>query len=203
MPPSRSGYLRYLAFWPNPAASFTLADVRFTDAEFARLNRLGNAIYNANTASLHAFAAHGGKLILYHGWADQAISPWSTLDYYAAVERTSGGFRASQAFSRLYLIPGAYHCLYAPDGSINLADFLTPLIAWVQHGTAPGTVSADTLSLTTFKITMPPEGQALQRPRPGHARPGQPERPLPLPRHLPSLTGLGSPGGEPLAMLSP
>lgn len=140
-------YFKYMAFWPNPPGNFTLADVRFTDAEFRKLNRLGDAIYNANNPDLHAFAARGGKLILYHGWADQTIPPWSTLDYYAAVERASGGFRASQAFSRLYLIPGASHCLYAPDGkSIDIADFLTPLISWVQHGTPPGTIEADTTS---------------------------------------------------------
>ena len=53
------------------------------------------------------------------------------------------------------MIPGAYRCLYAPDdSSINLADFLTPLISWVQHGAAPGTVEADTFSLTTGKITL-------------------------------------------------
>jgi feruloyl esterase len=57
-----------------------------------------------------------------------------------------GGFAASQAFSRLYMIPGAYHCLFAPDGSVNLADFLTPLISWVQDRVAPGTVPADTYS---------------------------------------------------------
>ena len=34
-----------------------------------------------------------------------------------------------------------------------LRGFLTPLIAWVQRGIAPGTVQANTLSLTTFKIT--------------------------------------------------
>ena len=148
-------YLKYMAFFPNPPNRFTLADVKFTDTEFHKLNLLGNAIYNANNPDLHAFAAQGGKLILYHGWADQSIPPWSTLDYYAAVERASGGFRASQAFSRLYMIPGAYHCLYAPDrSSINLADFLTPLISWVQHGTPPGTITADTLSLTTSKITL-------------------------------------------------
>ncbi len=88
----------------------------------------------------------GGRLILYHGWADQAIPPWSTLDYYAAVERAAGGFRASQSFSRLYMIPGAYHCLAAPDGSINTADFLTPLISWVQDGIGPGAVPANTYS---------------------------------------------------------
>jgi hypothetical protein len=137
-------YLKYMAFEPNPPASFTLADLRFTDQEFAAIDRLGNAIYNANDPDLRAFEAHGGKLILYHGWADQAIAPWSTLDYYAAVEHAMGGFRASQDFSRLYMIPGAYHCLFAPNGDVNIADFLTPLIAWVQDGTPPGAVPADT-----------------------------------------------------------
>jgi len=144
-------YLKYMAFVPNPPDSFSLADVKFTDAEFRKLDQLGDVLYNANDPDLRGFAAHGGKLILYHGWADQAISPWSTLDYYAAVEQSAGGFRASQAFSRLYMIPGAYHCLAAPDRSINLADFLTPLISWVRDGIGPGAVPADTY--TQGKIT--------------------------------------------------
>lgn len=147
-------YLKDMAFLPNPPDSFTLADVRFTDTEFWRVNLLGDAIYNANDPDLRAFAAHGGKLIIYHGWADQSIPPWSTLDYYAAVERAMGGFTATQSFSRLYMIPGAYHCLFAPGGgSVNLADFLTPLISWVQDGIAPGTIPADTYSLIQKKIT--------------------------------------------------
>jgi feruloyl esterase len=172
-------YLKFMAFRHNPPNRYTLADVKFTDTEFRKLNLLGDALYNANNPHLHAFAARGGKLILYHGWADQAIPPWSTLDYYAAVERASGGFRPSQAFSRLYMIPGAYHCLYEPNlaapslpKSINLADFLTALIAWVQHDTAPGTIKANTLSLTTGQITLrqkvrPYDALALVTPAPG------------------------------------
>ncbi len=136
-------YLKYMGFVHNPPADFTLADVRFTDSLFRRLDVLGSAIYNANDPDLHAFAAHGGKLILYHGWADQAISPWSTLDYYRAVERASGGFAASQAFSRLYMVPGGYHCLFGPDESVNLADFLTPVMSWVERGIAPVDVPAE------------------------------------------------------------
>ena len=139
-------YLKYMAFVANPPDSFTLADVKFDDAEFRKLNHLGYAIYNANNPDLRAFAARGGKLILYHGWADQTIPPWSTLDYYAAVERTMGGFRASQSFSRLYMIPGAYHCLFGPDGSVNFAEFLAPLISWVQDRNAPGAEQANTYS---------------------------------------------------------
>jgi feruloyl esterase len=144
-------YLKYLAFEPNPPSNFTLADVTFTDAELARLNVLGNAIYNANNPNLRAFAAHGGKLIMYHGWADQLITPYSTVDYYAAMERVAGGFRASQAFSRLYLVPGAYHCLFGYDFStVNIADFLQAMFDWVQHGTAPGTITAPTVRVTDF-----------------------------------------------------
>jgi hypothetical protein len=147
--------LKNLAFIPNPPDSFTLADVRFTGGEFRALNRLGDAIYNANNPDLRAFAAAGGKLIMYHGWADQSIPPWSTVDYYAAAERTMGGFAASQSFSRLYLIPGAYHCLFAPDGtSATIPDFLSPLISWVQDGIPPGTIEADTYSFAENKIIL-------------------------------------------------
>ena len=132
-------YFKHMAFEHNPPANFTLADVPFTDAEFAALDRLGRSTYNANDPDLRAFQAHGGKIILWHGWTDQTIPPFSTLDYYAAVERAT----ASSAFSRLYMLPSTYHCLIAPDGSSYTAvDFVTPLLTWVEHGAAPGDISA-------------------------------------------------------------
>jgi feruloyl esterase len=164
-------YLRYLAFEPNPPTDFSLADVKFTRREFHAVNRLGEALYNADDPDLRAFAARGGKLIMYQGWADQSITPWSSLDYYAAVERASGGFGASQSFSRLYMIPAAYHCLFAPDGDTNMADFLTKLIAWVQVGAAPGAVQADTVNShgqTVQHLTvLPYDALAPVRPAPG------------------------------------
>jgi pimeloyl-ACP methyl ester carboxylesterase len=146
-------YLKYMAFLPNPPKNFTLADVPFTAQEFYRVDQLGNLLYNANDPDLRAFAAHGGKLIMYHGWADQLIPPWSTLDYYAAVERAAGGYQASQSFSRLYMVPGGYHCLFGPDyTTANLADFLGALIGWVQGGTPPQAMPADTVVIATNKI---------------------------------------------------
>jgi Tannase and feruloyl esterase len=146
-------YLKYMAFLPNPPANFTLADVQFTAQEFNQVDQLGNLLYNANDPDLRAFAAHGGKLIMYHGWADQVVSPWSTLDYYAAVERAMGGYQASQSFSRLYMVPGGYHCLFGINGTtVNLANFLGDLISWVQQGTAPDAVPADTWLIAQNKI---------------------------------------------------
>jgi feruloyl esterase len=139
-------YFKYLAFWPNPPANARLADIPFTEQTFAQLSVLGGKLYDANDPDLSAFRAHGGKLLLYHGLADQAIPPWSTVDYYAAVERVTGGFAASQQFSRLYLVPGGYHCLSgvpSASGPVPTAtvDFLTPLINWVEHGQAPEAIS--------------------------------------------------------------
>jgi hypothetical protein len=138
-------WFRYLGF-ARTQPGFRLSDVRFDKATFDRLNRLGDAIYNANDPDLSAFRARGGKIILYHGWADPAIPPFSTVDYYAAVQKRGG----SQSFSRLYLIPAGYHCLFGPEASttpseIGVPEFLQPLMDWVEKGTAPGVVDVPTV----------------------------------------------------------
>lgn len=166
-------YLKYLGYEPNPPSNYTLADLKFTDAEFARLNVLGNAIYNADNPDLRAFTAHGGKLIMYHGWSDQVIAPFSTVDYYAAMEHHMGGFRASQAFSRLYLVPGAAHCLFAPDWStVNTADFLDAMFDWVQRGVAPGTIDAPTVDVHTFTPIWDEQVSPVDALTPVHSPPG-------------------------------
>jgi feruloyl esterase len=40
---------------------------------------------DAHTYDLSPFKQHGGKLLLYHGWADQAIPPGNTVNFYSAV----------------------------------------------------------------------------------------------------------------------
>ena len=55
-----------------------------------RLQELGG-IYNATDPDLEAFRANGGKIIIYHSWADQAIPPFATIDYYRAVANQMGG----------------------------------------------------------------------------------------------------------------
>jgi hypothetical protein len=87
-------------------------------------------------------------LIIYQGWADEVIPPFGTVAYYNAVAQAAGGFQASQAFSRLYMIPAQYHCLAGGAPALAGANLLSPLIAWVQHGTPPGTLS---FSLATTK----------------------------------------------------
>ena len=149
-------YLRYMAYPANPPASFTLSQFRFDAAGYQQLTRLAG-LYDATSPDLSAFARAGGKIIMYHGWADQAIPPFGTVSYYAAVARSAGGFAASQAFSRLYLIPAQYHCLGGGDPAVT-GDLLTPLMTWVEQGQAPGAISFPLVKPTSTltQITVSP-----------------------------------------------
>jgi Tannase and feruloyl esterase len=140
-----TGMLEDLAFWVNPPASFKLTDWKFTLQNYRRLTAL-NGLNDSTDPNLSAFARAGGKIIIWHGFADSAINPFGTVNYYKAVVQDAGGFAASQRFSRLYMVPGGYHCLGGGAPQVT-ADLLDPLISWVENGAAPGP--------QTFPLTSP------------------------------------------------
>jgi Tannase and feruloyl esterase len=127
-------YLKYLAFPKSPPPSFSYRDWQFTREGFDRLRPLGK-VYNATNPNLKAFRARGGKLLLYHGWADPAIPPQGTIAYYQAVQDTLGGLANVQQFARLFLLPGVYHCQGGTGPS--RVDYLSPIVAWVEQGKPP------------------------------------------------------------------
>jgi Tannase and feruloyl esterase len=71
---------------------------------------------DATNPDLSRFADRGGKLILYHGWNDPAISPGNSVAYFESVEREMGTQRAA-GFVRLYMVPGMEHCSSGPGAS--------------------------------------------------------------------------------------
>jgi hypothetical protein len=85
----------------DPVAGLAAARAKTSDA------------LDATNPDLSAFAKRGGKLILYHGWADAAISPIFSIDYYEGVQQKLGKEQAA-AFTRLYLMPGVQHCAGGP-----------------------------------------------------------------------------------------
>jgi len=144
-------YLNDMAFWSNPATNYTLGSVPFTADMHRRLQQLGG-IYNATSPDLESFSDRGGKIIIYHSWQDQAIPPFATIDYYRAVANQMGGYQAIQSFSRLYMIPGLYHCPCGqkvdgdPATSVQLMPQLTD---WVEHGQAPAEIVLPVTAQTT------------------------------------------------------
>ncbi|HET9143179.1 tannase/feruloyl esterase family alpha/beta hydrolase [Actinophytocola sp.] len=126
-------YLRYLGY-PIGTPHSSLDRFRFTVAEQLRLLPEGVKA-NAMNPDLSAFRRAGGKLIIWHGWSDQAIPPVGTIDYYDRLVERSGGLRETQRFARLFMVPSIAHC----QGGGTLTDFdpIRELVDWVELGRAP------------------------------------------------------------------
>jgi hypothetical protein len=56
----------------------------------------GKAI-DATDPDLRPFKRHGGKIIQYHGWADPALTPINSVEYYKAVRNLLSGKPSSKA----------------------------------------------------------------------------------------------------------
>ena len=93
---------------------------------------------DATNANLDPFFKRGGKLILWHGNADPAISVNDTTAYYEnAVAATELEVDDN---IRYYTAPGVLHCRSGPGA--DTVDLVTPLANWVESGVAPGTLIA-------------------------------------------------------------
>jgi feruloyl esterase len=105
------------------------------DADVARGDRPENLIMNATDPDMKPFFAHGGKLLLYHGWSDPNVPTLNTIKYYQSVVDVMGGASKASNSVRLFLEPGMGHC-GGGDGP-NVFDKVAGLEQWVEHGTAP------------------------------------------------------------------
>lgn len=114
-------------------------DVMTFDLDTDLALALKNAAFIESTdPDLAKFKARGGKLLLYHGWADPGPSPQNTIDYLSAVATKLGG--GQDDWMRLFLMPGMGHC----GGGVgpDRADFLTAMEEWREKGAAPAHIEA-------------------------------------------------------------
>lgn len=113
--------------------------------------KTANAL-NSTNPDLTPFMKRGGKLILYHGWSDAAISPLNAIDYYESVE-TKMGSAKTDSFARLYMVPGMQHCGGGPGPNVFGQDAGDPaqdaehnifiaLEKWVEKETPPSNLIA-------------------------------------------------------------
>ncbi|MFD5466972.1 DUF6351 family protein [Kitasatospora sp. NPDC127059] len=119
----------------------TLDVTTLTTDRFAQLFQQSVAEYDQviGTADpdLSAFRDAGGKLLSWHGTADEFIPAAGTVRYRKQVERRMGGASNVDDFYRLFLAPGTAHC-----GLSGKTADLTALTAWVEQGKAPQTLPA-------------------------------------------------------------
>jgi feruloyl esterase len=131
--------LKYEFFTP-PDPTFNYLNFNF-DTDPARMDAYA-AIYHTTSTDVTAFRNRGGKMLIVHGVSDPIFSANDSIDYYERLAAANGGAAATRDFARLYLVPGMNHCSNSGGPATDIYDALTPLINWVENGTAPDSIIA-------------------------------------------------------------
>ena len=104
---------------------------------FPDLIRPVGHLLDANNPDLTQFRARGGKLLMFHGWADAALSAHMSTDY---VDRVYAHDRTAQDDVRLFMMPGVLHCRGGAAPSV--VDWLEVLEDWHETDRAPTELAA-------------------------------------------------------------
>ena len=132
----------YLA--KNPAAN-SLAYAPWNQNAAALANLA--ALNDATQTDIRPFRDRGGKLLIWQGGSDPALSKNATIEYYNNVAAVVGGTANADAFTRLYIAPGVNHCTGGPGA--DTTDLLGALDRWVVSGIAPTALIAQQLDPAT------------------------------------------------------
>ncbi len=122
---------RYIVF-NNPNWDWRTFDL---ERDLPAAEKAGAGTLSAVSTDLGAFARRGGKLLMYHGWADQDVPPMASINYYNSIQPKS-----SQDAVRLFMVPGMNHC--AGGEGPNTFDAVAALERWVEQQKAPTRIIA-------------------------------------------------------------
>jgi feruloyl esterase len=125
-------FFKYFVF-NDPAWDY----LKYDFANYRRDSKLAGSMLNATDTNLDAFKARGGKLVLYHGWSDAALSANATTKYYEQVQARDP---AVMDYARLFMMPGVAHCIGGPGP--DRVDWYSVIDDWVEKGKAPERIVA-------------------------------------------------------------
>jgi feruloyl esterase len=130
------GFFKFMVF-KDPNWDFRTLDV---NRDTQKADHDLASVVNATDPNLKAFRDHGGKIVMYHGWIDQAIAPENSVNYYNSVVKVMGGQDKTQQFLRLFMVPGMMHC--AGGVGPNTFDALGAVEQWRENNTPPTKIIA-------------------------------------------------------------
>ena len=142
-------YFRYVVFkdpnWDYRKLNF--------DSDIALTDKTDNGLINAIDPNLQPFFDHGGKLIQYHGWNDQQISPVNSVNYYQSVVERLGSTTQVGSSYRLFMAPGMMHC--GGGEGPNQFNPMAALERWRESNAAPGQILAEHVTNGVVNVRRP------------------------------------------------
>lgn len=122
-----TGIFKYLVY-NNPNWDYQ----KYTFQNFTQETAYASSYLDATNTDYSAFRKSKGKMIIYHGWNDPALSANATIQHYEEALNKNPDL---PSFIRLFLMPGVLHCAGGP-GADN-ADYVYLIRQWVEKDIAP------------------------------------------------------------------
>jgi feruloyl esterase len=110
------------------------------DSDVALADKTDNDTINAIDPNIKPFLDHGGKLLMYHGWADPGVPPLASVNYYKTAVDTMGGEAKMSGSIRLFMVPGMGHC--GGGEGPNTFYIMSAITAWRENGRTPERILA-------------------------------------------------------------
>ena len=129
-------------YWIRQDPAFDWKTLTEADVEpaFREAQKKFAEVIGTDDPDLQRFRKRGGKMIIWHGEADQLIFPRGTVNYYNRVVAANGGAATVDGFARLFLAPGVDHC--GGGSGPNPVGLFDAMVNWVEKGAAPETINA-------------------------------------------------------------
>jgi feruloyl esterase len=111
--------------------------------------------------NMPTFMKSNTKLLMWHNFSDEKLTPMSSINWYNRLARENGGYDKVQQKARLFMLPGTTHCSITGIAP-NSFDAIGTMENWVEKGEAP---NAMTLSVADREFTPgAPKAVALKTP---------------------------------------
>lgn len=136
---------KYLVF-NDPEWDYTKYDFKgyFDDTQFA------SSYLDATNVDYSEFKKRNGKMIMYHGWNDFALSANITIDHFEAALKKD---KDLNSYVRLFLMPGVLHC-GGGTGCDNV-DWVGLIRSWVENNQAPDRILSTKMAQGKVIATRP------------------------------------------------